>query len=593
MELVRRLYRSGESEYLIDGAQCRLRDMHELLMDTGLGAKAYAIIEQGKIGMILSSRPTDRRQLIEEAAGITKYKARRRSAELKLEAAQQNLTRIDDIVFEVDKQRGSLKRQAAKARRVTSVSATSCAAGRKCCLRAGSAICRRPSNRPGSDWPMRASASRWPRGVWPRSTPTSAGLRIELAEADSAATTARNRAHTHELDIQRTQQQVELNRQQVATLGGRVAELDAELAGLEARREPQQLQIADRRDAAARAEQDRQQAADRLADHNEQYQIALREIEGLEGDVETARSEVFAAINAATALRHSIDSASAARERMQEGISRLDIEETDLRVESERLAADRIAAEQDATGVQTALAATRSERAVLEAGLARRPRRTCDAGPGTAHPRTRPGRLGRAAALARGARSGSCGLHGRGARAAGRRPTGTWSSAARWPTISRSIAGTQRAVEALLGDLLQHVVVPTHEHAAAGMQLLREQQAGRCGFVVLARSPAAPVAHGARWRGRASPISCAWAAPMPTCCAPWSLAATSPSPGRRPCARARRQAWTWPRSTASWRAAGMSSSAVAGRTLAAFWPPRARSRKCARVWTRNARRWQT
>src|SRR5687768_4800924 len=79
VEVTRRLYRSGESEYLIDGEVCRLRDVHELLMDTGLGAKAYAIIEQGKIGMILSSRPTDRRQLIEEAAGITKYKSRRRA----------------------------------------------------------------------------------------------------------------------------------------------------------------------------------------------------------------------------------------------------------------------------------------------------------------------------------------------------------------------------------------------------------------------------------------------------------------------------------------------------------------------------------
>src|SRR6188474_546918 len=117
VEVTRRLFRSGESEYLIDGQTCRLKDIHELLMDTGLGAKAYAIIEQGKIGMILSSRPTDRRQLIEEAAGITKYKARRRAAELKLEAAQQNLTRIDDIVFEVEKQRGTLKRQAGKARR--------------------------------------------------------------------------------------------------------------------------------------------------------------------------------------------------------------------------------------------------------------------------------------------------------------------------------------------------------------------------------------------------------------------------------------------------------------------------------------------
>ncbi len=112
IEVTRRLYRSGESEYLIDGQICRLRDVHDLLMDTGLGAKAYAIIEQGKIGMILSTRPTDRRQLIEEAAGVTKYKARRRAAELKLEAAQLNLTRVDDIVFEVEKQRGTLKRQA-------------------------------------------------------------------------------------------------------------------------------------------------------------------------------------------------------------------------------------------------------------------------------------------------------------------------------------------------------------------------------------------------------------------------------------------------------------------------------------------------
>ena len=86
-------------------------------MDSGLGVKAYAVIEQGKIGQILSSRPAERRTLIEEAAGVTKYKSRRRAAELKLEAAQQNLTRVDDIIFEVEKQRGALKRQAARARR--------------------------------------------------------------------------------------------------------------------------------------------------------------------------------------------------------------------------------------------------------------------------------------------------------------------------------------------------------------------------------------------------------------------------------------------------------------------------------------------
>ena len=96
---------------------CRLRDIHDLLMDSGLGVKAYAVIEQGKIGQILSSRPAERRTLIEEAAGVTKYKSRRRAAELKLEAAQHNLTRIDDIIYEVEKQREASKRQASRARR--------------------------------------------------------------------------------------------------------------------------------------------------------------------------------------------------------------------------------------------------------------------------------------------------------------------------------------------------------------------------------------------------------------------------------------------------------------------------------------------
>src|SRR6188474_3335730 len=119
--VTRRLYRNGESEYLMNGQVCRLRDIHELFMDTGLGSKAYSIIEQGKIGQILSGKPADRRALIEEAAGITKYRARRRQSQLKLEAAQQNLLRVNDIVHEVEKQLESLKRQASKARRYRQV----------------------------------------------------------------------------------------------------------------------------------------------------------------------------------------------------------------------------------------------------------------------------------------------------------------------------------------------------------------------------------------------------------------------------------------------------------------------------------------
>jgi chromosome segregation protein len=115
--ITRRLFRSGESEYLIDGRAARLRDIQDIFMGSGLGPESYAIIEQGRIGQILSSKPYDRRAVIEEAAGITKYKARKRLAEAKLESAKQNLARVFDILEEVNRQVNSLRRQAAKAKR--------------------------------------------------------------------------------------------------------------------------------------------------------------------------------------------------------------------------------------------------------------------------------------------------------------------------------------------------------------------------------------------------------------------------------------------------------------------------------------------
>ncbi len=115
--VTRRLFRTGESEYLLNSKLCRLRDIQDIFMGTGLGPESYAIIEQGRIGQILSSKPHDRRAIIEEAAGITKFKARKRLAELRLESSRQNLARINDIFEEVTRQMNSLKRQASKAER--------------------------------------------------------------------------------------------------------------------------------------------------------------------------------------------------------------------------------------------------------------------------------------------------------------------------------------------------------------------------------------------------------------------------------------------------------------------------------------------
>ncbi len=115
--ITRGVFRDGGSEYLLNKTPCRLKDIHQMFMDTGIGRSAYSIMEQGKIDMILSSRPEDRRAIFEEAAGITKYKSQKKEALRKLEATEANLLRLTDIIKEVKRQIGSLQRQAGKARR--------------------------------------------------------------------------------------------------------------------------------------------------------------------------------------------------------------------------------------------------------------------------------------------------------------------------------------------------------------------------------------------------------------------------------------------------------------------------------------------
>ncbi len=117
LELSRRVLRSGPSEYRVDGRGARLKDLNDRLLEVGLGTRDYSVIEQGRVGQVLSARPTDRRVLLEEAAGITRYKARRREAELKLEHTRQNVLRLDDVIAEVERALRQLRRQARQAER--------------------------------------------------------------------------------------------------------------------------------------------------------------------------------------------------------------------------------------------------------------------------------------------------------------------------------------------------------------------------------------------------------------------------------------------------------------------------------------------
>jgi chromosome segregation protein len=483
VEVTRRLYRSGESEYLIDGEVCRLRDVHELLMDTGLGAKAYAIIEQGKIGMILSSRPADRRHLIEEAAGITKYKSRRRTAELKLEAAQQNLTRVDDIVFEVEKQRGALKRQAAKARRYRRL--------REELRRWEKVVLARRYRELGRTIEVTraqlaetrereaAAAARVAEGE-----ADLARLRIEQAEADSRSASVREHTHARELDLSRRQQQQEFNRHQVEALGARAAEITLELEDLLARQEPARLAVSARADLAEEAGRARDSAVVMLAEATEAYARALQQVEGLEADVETARGSVFAALNDVSALRHVIDHATLQRGRVGETLGKLEVEHDDHRRENETVTASRASATESLARARATLDQVRLAAAARESELAAaRTEHDSRSQRVRAHEQALARVEARLSSLVE--IEASRGEFGDAARmvlveANGR--VNQRGAVADYLDVDRRY---ERAVEACLGDLLQHVVVERHDQAAAGLALVREQDAGRCGFVVI------------------------------------------------------------------------------------------------------------
>jgi chromosome segregation protein len=309
-------------------------------------------------------------------------------------------------------------------------------------------------------------------------------LRIEQAEADHRASGMREHAHGRELDINRRQQQLEFDRQQAATLAVRTTEIAEEVRDLEARREPARVAIEARQQARAGAERARDEAAAVLVEASDSHARAYQQIEGLEGDVEAARGQVFSVLNSATALRHAMEHATAQRERVGETLGKLEIEEADLRLDVQKVDAERVGASEALGSAHQALDTVRFQRTARESELA------------TARSEHE--------SRARRVRSGEQDLAGLEARLASLEELvstrGEFGDAARMVLVqANGHVGQQgavadyldvdrryeRAVEACLGELLQHVIVERHDQAAAGLSLVREHDAGRCGFVVI------------------------------------------------------------------------------------------------------------
>ena len=242
VRVTRRVYRDGNSEYLLNKTVCRLKDIQSLFADTGVGRSAYSIMEQGKIDLILSSRPEDRRTVFEEAAGITKYKGQKKEALRKLEATEGNLLRIGDIIKEVKRQIGSLQRQAGKARRYQTLMAdlqvldTHHSRGKLEALEADLTRCRAAIHR--FEESERATVAKIEA-----SENDLAQKRSELDAIDTRVSDARAEVQRLQSEMSAHRSRIEFNRQRAEEINELIARYGSDITAAEARRTEQATQI--------------------------------------------------------------------------------------------------------------------------------------------------------------------------------------------------------------------------------------------------------------------------------------------------------------------------------------------------------------
>jgi len=303
--ITRRLYRSGESEYLIDGRSARLRDIQDLFSGTGLGPESYAIIEQGRIGQILSNKPADRRAIIEEAAGVGKYKTRKRLAEAKLEAAKQNLSRVFDILEEVGRQVNSLKRQASKARRYEELRGEMLAHLRRT-VSGRFRMLEREAAKLALDLGQAQTVFQNLSAEVQAKEQEHARTQESCYHVEASLTAARARVAELNLETERTRGRLESQARQIGAIEERLAASEAEIQNLDARHARESADLAACTESLGAVERDYAEARQSLetkATERDALQARLRE---QERSLETARQHVLRLMSEASALRNQL-----------------------------------------------------------------------------------------------------------------------------------------------------------------------------------------------------------------------------------------------------------------------------------------------
>jgi len=482
----RRLYRSGQSEYLINGRVARLRDIQEMFMGVGLGPDSYAIIEQGRIGLILSTKPMERRAIIEEAAGVTKFKTKKRLAEAKLESSKVNLARVNDIVVEVEKQLGSLKRQAAKARRYSEIRdqmrgiVRQMLAGKARELDAAAEKIAKQLEELNASEAQRSTAFQQMEGEQDQ-------LNQRIYELDAEIRQNQNVLNLTALEVDRNENKIAFNRQRAQELAGRHAQMDTELKQARAQAAEWETRSSTQVHAVTLLREESGVLNARVEDLLQRAEQRSAQIRDAEGRIDALRRSASEAGESLLRLHGEQKQAEEALSHQSEALRKLEANEHEVLETSMRARDDAERAARELETISGQLSALKQNEAELQAkigGLRGQ----------------RDGLTKEAGAL----RDSLAGVRARHSTLTQILNDRSYTAEA----VQKLFAANERggsqqfravgvladyaeveekheaAVEQFLRDELEFVVVETFDHARTGISMLREEVGGRATFFV-------------------------------------------------------------------------------------------------------------
>jgi chromosome segregation protein len=485
--ITRRLYRSGESEYLVNGKSARLRDIQDLFSGTGLGPESYAIIEQGRIGQILSNKPADRRSIIEEAAGVGKYKTRKRLAEAKLESSRQNLSRVFDILEEVGRQVNSLKRQAAKAKRYEELRGEMIGHLRRAVAGRFRLLERDATSLSSHLEQAQASVQNLNASLQTQELEHTA-VKAACYQTDAELTAARARVAELNVEAERTKGRLDSQAKQIGGFDERLAAGEAESQNLDARAQQEQADLAAHTARLAELEASSLEARQRLDAKTRERDQLLNGLRERERTIDQARQLVLRLVGEASTLRNQVvkideylasmdrdgvrlrrdeDTAIADLARLDQVKEELSRKLSARQMELESLADRRKRVEADLAQHRTQIQTSRKQLDDTRAALARHKARRDSIDEILSHRSYTTESIKRLFTAVEKGRGGDF------------KPVGVLAD-----YVEMRDPAWEKASETFLHEELEYIVVGNWEQAAQGVGLMRSEADGRATFLV-------------------------------------------------------------------------------------------------------------